>query len=159
MSRAADADPFGTLEGRLLKSGGVKLDSRRRPFKGETCHEIDVRSDRADECTRVRVLFANDNAYQLAVTGAPERVGDPEDTDPIFEGFEFRPPGAGAADEEYQAAAAWDDEDADTADDDDEDDGPRQSGARGAVGVGGFGLLSVVGFVVWLYRTRKSAVG
>jgi hypothetical protein len=135
-----DANSFGSFEDDLVGSGDLKkLGSRRRSFKGETCYEIDVQSTRADEWARVRVLFANDNAYQLRVTYAPGPLGPAAETDPIFKGFEFRPP------EEREEDEA------------DADPKRPRAGPRPFLGV--FGVISAVGFGVWLYRVRKAARG
>jgi hypothetical protein len=135
-----DAQSFQAFENDLLRSGDLrKLDARRRSFKDTSCFEIDVRSARADEGARIRAVFANGNGYQLTVTGAPDRLGSTEETDAIFQGFEFRPPG-------------------ERMDDDEGGDGVRPRATRSPI-LGVFGLVPVIAFFVWLYRLRKAAVG
>jgi hypothetical protein len=136
-----DANSFGSFEDDLLRTGDLeKLSSRRRSFKGETCYEIDVRSVRADEWARVRVLFANDNAYQLSVTYAPGPLGPAEETDAVFKGFEFRPPEAREDDEEEEAEGA-----------------AGRPHTRHIPVLVSVGLIPVIGFGIWLYRLRKAA--
>jgi hypothetical protein len=138
-----DGQSLQAVEDDLLRSGDLqKLDSRRRTFKGATCQEIDVRSTRSDEAARVRILFANDNAYQLTVTDAADRLGPAEETDAIFQGFEFRPPDERTDDDEKPAKG-----------------GPACRVLVPTTIVGMFVVVSGIGLVVWVYRLRKSAVG
>jgi hypothetical protein len=137
-----DAQSFQAVEDDLIRSGDLqKLDSRRRSFKGASCQEIDVRSTRSDESARVRVLFANDNAYLLTVTDGADRLGPADETDPIFQGFEFRPPDERTDDEAVgKGRPAW-----------------RVLVPTSVIGV--FAVVSCIGLVMWVYRLRKSAVG
>ncbi|MBO0699019.1 MAG: hypothetical protein J2P46_11540 [Zavarzinella sp.] len=139
-----DVQSFQAFEDDLVRSGDwQKLDSRRRSFKGASCHEIDVRPTRSDQAARVRVLFANDNVYQLTVADAADRLGPAEETDPIFQGFEFRPPEERKDDEDEKVAKG----------------GPAFRVLVPMWAVGVFVVLSGIGLVVWVYRVRKSAVG
>ncbi|HKB04219.1 MAG TPA: hypothetical protein VKD90_18490 [Gemmataceae bacterium] len=133
-----DAQSFQSIADEVLSSGDFKKsDSRRRSFKGTSCYEIDVQSRRSNEAARVRILFANDNAYQLTITDAPDRLGDTDDTDPTFKGFEFRPP------EEREEEVA-----------DAEEGRPRSEQTRV---VWSIALIPVVGFIIWMYRLRMAA--
>ena len=88
-----EANSFGVFEHNLLAAGKYKkLGSRRLFFKGAVCYEIDVQTIPGDECSRIRLLFANDKAYLFSVTYTPGPLGPEEETDYIFRGFEFRPP-------------------------------------------------------------------
>jgi hypothetical protein len=66
-----------------------------------------VQSTRDDECSRIRLLFANDKAYLFSVTYTPGPLGPDEETDFIFQGFEFRPPEDVLADERAQTGSRW----------------------------------------------------
>src|SRR5687767_7362521 len=105
LDQRPDGNSFGQLEENLLAGGArKKLDSRRVSFKGVTCFEVDVQSVRADECARVRFLIANDKVYQLSVTYTPGPLGSTEETDVIFQGFEFRSAEERTRDEEEKKA-------------------------------------------------------
>jgi hypothetical protein len=132
-----DAQSFQAVADDLLRSGDVKkLDSQRRSFKGTSCYEIDIQSGRTNEAARVRILFANDNAYQLTITDAADRLGPTEETDPIFKGFEFRPP------EEREEEA---------------DPGAGRPASERTGVVWAVALIPVVGVGIWLYRLRMAA--
>jgi hypothetical protein len=103
-----EANSFGAFEDSLLASGKYKkLDSRRLFFKGTLCYQIDVQSAIVDECSRIRLLFANDKAYLFSVTYTPGPIGPEEETDHIFRGFEFRPPEEVLAEERAVSGGRW----------------------------------------------------
>jgi hypothetical protein len=100
-----DANSFGAFEENLLASGKYKkLGSRRLFFKGSVCYQVDVQTVLGEECSRIRLLFANDKAYLFSVTYSPGPLGPEEETDYIFRGFEFRPPDDRPAEGESETA-------------------------------------------------------
>jgi hypothetical protein len=134
-----DANSFGAFEENLLATGKYKkLDSRRLLFKGALCYQIDVQTLLGNECSRMRLLFANDKAYLFSVTYTPGPLGPDEETDHIFAGFEFRPP-----DEVLQ---------------DERGPGGGRRWARDAGAIGLAGLLLLLAGVVWkVIRLRAEA--
>jgi hypothetical protein len=132
-----DAQSFQAVADDLLRSADVrKIGSQRRSFKGTSCYEMDIQSTQANEGARVRILFANDNGYQLTITDAPDRLGSTEETDPIFKGFEFRPP------EEREEEA---------------DSGAGRPASERTPVVWAVALIPVVGVGIWLFRLRMAA--
>jgi hypothetical protein len=83
------SNSYESFEFGLLSSGRIqKQSSKHLSFKGIASYQIDAKTPEG-QGTSIRILYANDRFYHLSVVCAFGPLGPDEETEAVFQGFNF----------------------------------------------------------------------